>query len=514
MSFFYIRASRDDVLAEISEILHQIWQFLVEWYWVPISLIYVFVILAILIENRKPEKTIAWILVIVFVPVVGLILYFFFGQKFNKEKTLSRIDAQQRKQIRNHWQSISSVNSDNLELISQRIGSFSKVFQYLYHSKSSPSYINSEIEVLINGEEKFPLFLETLRAAKHHIHLEYYIFEFDLIGSQIIEILLEKAAQGVIVRLIVDDFGSPRLNRKAKTLFKDSLLQYQTFLPVRFSSLANSNYRNHRKIMIVDSEIAFVGGINISDKYINTQSYHKNNKTYWRDTSLCVRGESVDMLEFQFWLSWSMTDGKMYPIENKAYHFPKQAVACPKLVRSVIGFSYSSPGSDVPSAMESMILAITLAKEKVCITTPYFIPSEEFKLALLIAVSSGVEVNLILPEKGDSFIVQQASLSFLKNLMKRGVNVHLYQKGFVHAKTIVVDDKLAFVGTVNLDNRSFFINFEISAVFYDEKSIAKLQRQFDADLLHTKQITYDQWKSISVVSRAIASLCRLLAPLL
>ena len=164
--------------------------------------------------------------------------------------------------------------------------------------------------------------------------------------------------------------------------------------------------------------------------------------------------------------------------------------------------------------MESMILAISLAKEKICITTPYFIPSDEFKSALLIAVSSGVEVNLILPEKGDSFIVQQASLSFLKSLMKRGVNVHLYQKGFIHAKTITVDNEIAFVGTVNLDNRSFFINFEITAVFYDKKAIKKLYQQFKLDLLDTRKITYQQWKSIPMIHRGIASLCRLLAPLL
>lgn len=501
-------------MAEATHILHQLWQFLVEWYWIPLTLIYFFVILAILIENGKPEKTIAWILVIVFVPIIGLLFYFFFGQKFNKEKTLSRIDAKQQLQIIDHWHSISSLNSNNQELISARIGNFSKVFHYLYHSHSSPSYINNQLEVLINGEEKFPLFLEALRQAKHHIHLEYYIFELDQIGEEVIEILKEKAANGVIVRVIVDDFGSPKLTKKAEKIFENSLVLYQTFLPVHFSSLANSNYRNHRKIMIVDAEIAFVGGINISDRYINVAPYNDKNKFYWRDTSLYIRGESVDMLEFQFWLSWSMTEGEMYSIDEAAYHFPDLNVRYDKPIQSVIGFSYTSPGSDVPSAMESMILAISLAKEKVCITTPYFIPSEEFKSALLIAVSSGVEVNLILPEKGDSFIVQQASLSFLKNLMKRGVNVFLYQKGFIHAKTITIDNEVAFVGTVNLDNRSFFINFEITAVFYDKKGIDKLHQQFKLDLLDTQKITYKQWKSIPMIRRGIASLCRLLAPLL
>ncbi|ADX67805.1 cardiolipin synthase [Weeksella virosa] len=500
-------------MAEATHILHQLWQFLVEWYWIPLTLIYLVLILTILIENRKPEKTIAWILVIVFLPIIGLLFYFFFGQKFNKEKTLSRIDTKQQRQIIERWHSISSFNSSNQQLITEQTGNFSKVFQYLYHSLSSPSYLDNQLEVLINGEEKFPRFLEVLRQAKHHIHLEYYIFELDQIGQEVIEILKNKAANGVIVRIIVDGFGSPKLIKKAKKIFEDSLIQCQTFLPVHFSSLANSNYRNHRKIMIVDAEIAFVGGINISDRYINTPPYSDKNKLYWRDTSLCIRGESVDMLELQFWLSWSMTQGQMYSMDEAEYHFPEQKITY-RSIESVIGFSYTSPGSDVPSAMESMILAISLAKEKICITTPYFIPSDEFKSALLIAVSSGVEVNLILPEKGDSFIVQQASLSFLKSLMKRGVNVHLYQKGFIHAKTITVDNEIAFVGTVNLDNRSFFINFEITAVFYDKKAIKKLYQQFKLDLLDTRKITYQQWKSIPMIHRGIASLCRLLAPLL
>jgi len=467
-----------------------------------------------LIENGKPEKTIAWILIIVFLPVIGLIVYFFFGQKFNKEKNFVRLDVKQQSKIKKHWLDLTVDNQKKLEQLENQNYPFSKVFQYLYKCNSSPIYYNDELKVLINGEEKFPEFLEAIRQAKNHIHLEYYIFDLDIIGQEIIDLLIEKSNKGVEVRIMIDDFGSPKFSKKGLEIFKNSKVEFQVFLPVHFTSLANSNYRNHRKILIVDAEIAFVGGINISDKYLNIEPYNQKNEVFWRDTSLKIQGESIDLLQLQFWLNWTMTDGELFDLEQTKYHFRKKDFNTNLSIDSITAYAFTSPGSEIASAMESMILAISLAKEKVRITTPYFIPSEEFKSALLIAISSGIEVDLILPKKGDSIIVQQASLSFLKPIMKRGLNVFLYEKGFVHAKTMLIDDQLAFVGTVNLDNRSFFINFEISAVFQDKQSIDKLIFQHDLDVKNSMKLTYEKWKSMNVFKRGFASVCRLLAPIL
>ena len=366
--------------------------------------------------------------------------------------------------------------------------------------------MNCEVKLLQNGEEKFPEFIHAIRNAKHNIHLEYYIFELDEIGNEIINILIEKANDGVEVRITTDDFGSPKLNKNYLELFKNTNVQYQTFLPVKFNSLANSNFRNHRKILIIDGEIAFVGGINISDKYINNDS----NKLYWRDTSLLIKGEAVNLLQLKFWMDWKMTDGLDFNIFSYDYIKIHDEVKN----GAIVGFAFTTPGAPIQSAMESMILAITLAKKKVRITTPYFIPSDEFKSALLIAVNSGVEVELLMPKNGDSIIVQEASLSFTKKLMEQNVKVYLYEKGFVHAKTIVVDDDLAFIGTVNLDNRSFFINFELTAIVHDQALITKMIADYEQDKRDSSLMTFAMWKNTSIFRRAFASVSRLLAPIL
>ena len=495
---------------EWSITLLHIWNFIKEWYWVPLTILYIMVIVTILIENRNPTKTIAWILVIVFLPFIGIILYFFFGQKFKKDQFFSRIDKNHQKIINEKWTEMDQFVQDDLDKVNTRIGSLSQVYRYLNNARVAYPATNNKVKLLTNGEEKFPLFLEALREAKDHIHLEYYIFDEDHIGNEIIDILIEKAKNGVEVRVTADDFGSPKLN-KHQSRFDGTGVEFQTFLPVRFSSLANSNYRNHRKILIVDGKKAFVGGINISDKYINQNGViSPNNKVYWRDTSVMIEGDSINSLQLHFYLNWMMTEGKKFNISDPKYFYSSKE----KNDFSTVSFGLSSPGSDLHSAMEAMVLAITLAKKKVQLCTPYFIPSDEFKTAMMIAVSSGVEVELIIPKKGDSIVVQQASLSFLKPLMKRGVKVYLYEKGFIHAKTITVDDKLAFIGTVNLDYRSFMINFEITSVIENVTLLQQMSVQFDRDKDDSELLTIEKWENRPWYNRAFASICRLLAPIL
>ncbi|MDH1601229.1 cardiolipin synthase [Empedobacter sp. GD03739] len=495
---------------EWSITLLHIWNFIKEWYWVPLTVLYIMVIVTILIENRNPTKTIAWILVIVFLPFIGIILYFFFGQKFKKDEFFKRIDKNHQKIINEKWAEMDQSVQDDLDKVNARIGSLSQVYRYLNNARVAYPATNNKVKLLTNGEDKFPLFLEALREAKDHIHLEYYIFDEDHIGNEIIDILIEKAKNGVEVRVTADDFGSSKLN-KHHSRFDGTGVEFQTFLPVRFSSLANSNYRNHRKILIVDGKKAFLGGINISDKYINQNGViSPNNKIYWRDTSVMIEGDSINSLQLHFYLNWMMTEGKKYNISDPKYFYSSKE----KNDFSTVSFGLSSPGSDLHSAMEAMVLAITLAKKKVQLCTPYFIPSDEFKTAMMIAVSSGVEVELIIPKKGDSIVVQQASLSFLKPLMKRGVKVYLYEKGFIHAKTITVDDKLAFIGTVNLDYRSFMINFEITSVIENTTLLQQMSAQFDIDKEDSELLTLEKWENRPWYYRAFASICRLLAPIL
>lgn len=483
--------------------------FFINWYWVPLLILYAGVISAILIENRNPTKTVAWILVIVFLPFVGIILYYFFGQKFVKVKKLKRLNRQQALRLEQKWKELDPIIESFIRDIKDDIGGLSKVFRLMKKERLSSPTLNNDVELLINGEVKFRFLLEDLAQAKHSIHMEYYIFEMDNIGTKILNLLEEKAAEGVVVRLIVDSFGSPNLGKYMRRQ-KESKIDFHAFLPVTFTSLANSNYRNHRKVCVIDGRVGYVGGINISDRYVNDSQSAQ--KLYWRDTSVRVKGLAINLLQVSFWNSWNQTDGKSFYLEDGYL----QALQDNKEVKgdASVGFISSDPASLGPYNMEALLIAIGEANHKIQLCTPYYIPGEELERALIIAASSGVEVELMVPKASDSILVHHASYSFLKPLLERGVKVYLYKKGFLHAKTAVFDEKLSFIGTVNLDIRSFYINYEIATVISDPVLSQNLSQQFEIDKEESELLTLRAWKKRPRWQRAADSACRLLAPLL
>ena len=487
------------------DILHGVGTFIYHWYWVPLLLVYVAIIATILIENRNPTKTIAWILVIVFIPLVGIVIYYLFGQKFKKVNVFRVQDRERHARLAQVWAQLSPLMDDNLSVLKQSVGQLSRVFAFLKYQRISPPTLHNEVKLLTNGEQKFPALIAAIESAQHHIHLEYYIFETDTIGNQLIRLLEEKASAGVAVRIIADAFGSPALRRQRKRL-EAAGIELVVFLPVTFSSLANSNYRNHRKIAIIDGHTAFVGGINISDRYINDAQQ----ALYWRDTAVAICGEAVNVLQTQFWINWHLAEGTAFGLAE-GYFFMKPS---PPAARAAVSFSFCDPGSVAPFSMEALLIGIAEAEESIQLCTPYFIPSDELSTALQLAAGSGVRVELMLPARSDSFLVQHASFSFLKPLLARGVSVYLYEKGFLHAKTVCIDGKLGYVGTVNLDIRSFYINFEVSAVIHDDVLCNGLVEQFERDRLDSTRLRMEQWRARPKWKRGIDSLCRLVAPLL
>ena len=483
--------------------------FVVNWYWVPLLILYAGIIGAILIENRNPTKTVAWILVIIFLPFVGVLLYYFFGQKFVKVKKIKRINKQQAIRLEKKWKELDPIMESFIQDIHNEIGDLSKVFRLMKKERLSSPTLHNDVQLLINGEEKFKYLLEDLARAQHSIHMEYYIFEVDTIGMQVLDLLEKKAAAGIKVRLIVDSFGSPNLVKYMRKQ-NQTKIDFHAFLPVTFTSLANSNYRNHRKICVIDGIVGYIGGINIADKYIN--QLESTNKMYWRDTSMRVNGLAINLLQVSFWNSWNQTDGKTFYLEDGYLQALKENIELKG--HAGVGFVSSDPASIGPYNMEALLIAIGEASFKIQLCTPYYIPSEEIERALIVAASSGVEVELMIPSHSDSFFVQHASFSFLKPLLERGVKVYLYNKGFLHAKTVVIDDKLAFVGTVNLDIRSFYINYEIAAVVSDATCAKDLSAQFELDKQDAQLLTLRAWKARPRWRKAADSVCRLMAPLL
>ncbi len=490
------------------QMLNNLFQFVLHWYWVLPFITILFVCYEILLRNGNPTKSLAWIMVILFLPIVGIILYFFFGRQFSKERFLRHIDLSSRDMVMKKWKEMDELLDNDIQEVEQSIGGLSAVFTYLNNKRVAPPTFHNEVKVVINGEEKFPLFVEAIKNARHHIHLEYYIFDEDEIGNTIIELLINKSKEGVKVRLLVDNFGSPKLS-KHKHLFENTSVQFAVFQPVYFGSLANSNYRTHRKILIVDGAVGFVGGINISDKYINSAT-DNSAKLYWRDTSVQIKGDAVNILQMLFWVNWKASSNEKYSPSRE--YFVDNRDIYPK--GTVVSFGLTKPGDEVPSAMEVIILGILRARKSIRICTPYFIPTDQLLSAMYIAAGAGVKVELMIPYAGDSVFVQQATLSYLRHLAERGIHVYLYEKGFLHAKTITIDECVAYVGTVNLDQRSLFINFEITAVMYDRKACERLDKQFEEDKRSSILYNLEEWGKNPWYKKLFSSLCRLLAPLI
>lgn len=485
---------------------HSIADFILHWYWIPLTAMYVGVIITILSENRNPSKSLAYILVIVFLPIAGLLIYYFVGRKpvfrkplFDKKRLVDR------KKIAEYYTQLRPVMEERFQILERAIGDMALPFRYLYLQNQSLISTGNSVELLNNGEEKFPALFAALEQARSHIHLEYYIFTSDDVGNRLVDILIHKKSEGVEVRIIVDDAGSNHMKRLPKKL-EAAGVQFRKTLPVAFSSLANSNYRNHRKIVIIDGTIGFIGGINVDERYINNGKH----KLYWRDTAVCIKGPAVVLLQVQFFLSWFFSGG----IDDFGDRGDYLKTHPEKKGNAIVGIAASGPDSEVPYIMEAIILAISQAKKTIRISTPYFIPTEQLTSALVIAAGNGINVELILPARSDSFIVQHASFSFIKPLLQRGIKVYLYEKGFIHSKTISIDSVLAFVGTVNMDTRSFYLNFEVTSIIHEGQLCESMEICFEKDKKNSRLVTLEQWQNRSVVHRGMDSCCRLLAALL
>lgn len=459
--------------------------------------------ITILLKNINPTKTISYIMVLVFFPFLGLLVYYFFGQEYRKNKIFNRKHILNKRVVKNINKELQLNNKEKRE-IKQTLDEKVKLVKLLYNSEQSPLTLNNKVKLIKNGEEKFKLLLKDLEQAQSHIHMEYYILKDDKIGTQVLDVLCEKAIEGVNVRLTFDDVGS-KLSKAIKKKLKESGIEYAPFMPVLFPKFTGKmNYRNHRKIVVIDGRIGYLGGINISDTYVN----YETDNSYWRDTHLRIEGEAVKPLQINFLTTWNFVSNTDLSI-SKAF-FPEIEVT----EEVPVQIAASGPDTDWANIMETIFTAIVTAQKYVYITTPYFIPNDEVITAMQVAAKSGVEVKLLIPKHSDSWTAEHATNSYLESLLEAGVEIYRYKKGFVHAKTLVVDDIFCTVGTSNMDYRSFNINFEINALIYDETQSKALKKFFNDDIKDSEQLTLQNWQKRSRLSRLKESFCRLWAPLL
>ncbi|WP_417369204.1 cardiolipin synthase [Flavobacterium beibuense] len=476
-----------------------------------IEIIYVLIVIGVCIriiyDTRAVSKALAYVLFAVFVPVVGIAFYFSFGINYRKRKIYSKKLTVDEKLAQRFREKITETDRNVYTSHNPSIIQNKDLYHLLFNEKTgrNPLVPNNKVTLLKNGEALFPELIQALKEAQSHIHIEFYIYEDDAIGNTIKEVLIEKARQGVEVRFMYDDFGSRSIRKTiVKELRKNNIAAFP-FYKIRLMPVANRiNYRNHRKIVIIDGKTSFIGGINVSDRYINSEK----NKVYWRDTHIRIDGPATYSLQRVFLSDWNFSSGESLGIDSTyfpLYAFDGKATANIQVVSS-------GPDSDLPNILYTVIKAISLAKQEILLTTPYYIPDEALQETLIIAALSGIEVKLLVPKESDSKIVNLACRAYFENLLRAGVRIFLYEKGFIHSKTFVVDRTLASVGTANLDLRSFDLNFEVATVIYDETIAQQLATHFDEDCQTATEIQPQEWfkrsKSIKVTERLV----RLISP--
>ncbi len=472
------------------------------------GIVIVLVCLRIVYDTSSTSKTLAYLLLTIFLPVAGAILYFVIGTNYRKRKLYSKKIFKDEALMLSVKTRIFKKSAEVWENVQPAFKRYKKLFNLLLNSNWSSISNGNIVDVLINGEETFPAIIKALREAKNHIHVEYYIFEDDLIGNEIKAVLMEKAREGIEVRFIYDDFGSRSIRKNVVPELLASGVKAYPFYKIFFMALANRlNYRNHRKIIIIDGYVGFTGGINVSDRYMNHAG--DEDALYWRDTHVKITGPGVNYLQYLFICDWNFcTDEELAPDEDYFCSPGEDSGG------SLVQIAASGPDSDNPTIMFSQIKAIGLAQKEILISTPYFIPGETLLNALIVASLSGVKVKLLVPGKSDSKVVDFAARSYYGNLLQAGVEIYQYTRGFIHSKTMVCDGLLSVIGTANMDTRSFELNFEVNSIIYDEQIGEQLTDAFNGDIRYAEKIEPEHWQNRGFLRELPEKLARLFSPLL
>lgn len=479
------------------------------WSWVAYALFllnFSFSIAVIFMERRDAAATWAWLMVLFFIPILGFILYLIFGQNLSRrhlfdweEKVKIGIESTiqtQMHDIKNQLFRFRNPHTEENEDL---------VYMLLRNNDAILTEDNN-VEIFIDGKDKFNSLLQDIRRAKHHIHLQYYIFRVDNLGSEIVQLLTEKAKQGVEVRVLYDEMGSRGVHKRHFKELIEAGGIVEIFFPSKIPFInLRLNYRNHRKLAIIDGKIGYVGGFNIGDEYLGLNPKFG----YWRDTHLRIEGTAVHSIQTRFILDWNQASDR-HDVHYSDTYFPNSPSSDDVSMQIVT----SGPDSEWEQIKNGYIKMISSARESIYIQTPYFIPDASLLDALRIAALSGVDVRIMIPNKPDHLFVYWATYSYIGELIKAGARTYIYDAGFIHAKTIVVDKKLSSVGTANIDVRSFRLNFEVNAFIYHHETGQKLAEIFEKDMELCFELTPELYKNRKIIIKFKESISRLLSPIL
>ncbi len=457
----------------------------------------------VFLENRNPSKTVAWLIVLMLLPLLGFLLYLVLGSSVRKRRLFKHkhLEGDQLESI--VQRQLQQLSADEV-LFGHDVEQNQRLVRLLLNNAKSPVTNNNNFQVLTDGQQKFQALFAELEKATDHIHLMYYIFKDDQIGKDTQQLLMRKRAEGVEVRVMVDGLGSHGTKSSFFQEMRDVGIKVAVFFPVQFPFLSNRlNFRNHRKIVVVDGKVGLLGGMNIGDEYLSRDP----KLGYWRDTHLLVRGDSVQVMQRTFLNDWffvtreKITDPKYYPRAERVGNMLVQIVP-------------SGPDAEFESIRQMFFAACATAERRIYLETAYFIPDDSIIMALKTAALSGVDVRLIVQGVPEYKLTYWASRSYFSEMLDAGVKIYQYQKGIMHAKVLLVDDEIAVLGSANFDIRSFLLNFEIGAFFYSREFARRLEDDFEQDLQNSLQVELASFRNRPLPERLKESGARLLSPLL
>lgn len=450
----------------------------------------------VLKENRNPIRALSWVIALIFLPGVGLIFYLFFGRSLRGEM----MNQKNRRRLQHSFQpyGVKLQTTDlrkeqkNLVMLGTQVGGY-------------PLTFNNNVKIITDGAEKFELLKTDLKSASKSIYLQYYIFLDDKIGNEIAEILKEKAAQGVEVKVIYDHVGSFSARNSFFKKMSEAGVEVHPFFRVNFPQFANRiNWRNHRKLVIIDGQTGYIGGMNIADRYAYG---NKKNGSLWRDTHFRVQGDIVESLTHSFLVDWNFGKKEAYiPV------IPPRR----EEIRNETGIQLVTGGpiSTWDNLSLMFLKAISSAKRLIWIQTPYFLPTDALFNALQAAALSNIDVRIMMPRKTDSVLLRYASFSYVTQCLSAGIKIYLYKPGMLHAKSMVIDDDLVTAGSTNFDFRSFENNFECNLFIHDTELNSRMRDIFYEDMQSCVKLQKEKWKKRPLSHRFLESLLRLVSPIL
>ena len=465
-----------------------------------------FALIIVFFQRRSPQTVWTWLLLLYFIPILGFILYLVIGQDFHKSRMFKakEIEGELKYAVRRQEE---TIYHKRLRLANPEMARFKDLILYNLEAGEAVLTDNNDIRVYTDGKVKFRALIEEMRQAKKYIHLQYYIIRNDELWQEIEKVLIEKAREGVAVRVLFDSMGCRTMKNKDWERLENEGIQVAEFFPALLGKLQlRVNYRNHRKIVVIDGRIGFVGGFNVGREYLGRDKKFG----YWRDTHLCIEGAAVTSLAVRFVLDWNYAAKENLFLDDTLFEIPQYT----RHGRDPVQIISSGPDSQIKTIHDNYLRLIHSAKDHVYIQTPYFIPDDSILDALKIASRSGIDVRIMVPCKPDHPFVYRATQYYARVLANHDITIYFYENGFLHAKTIMIDGRMASVGSANLDFRSFKLNFEINSFIYDRNMTDKLEQIFVNDIRSSRVITPEMFANQSRWLRFKQTFSRLLSPIL